>query len=182
MYQRGKIFLVWIGLSAYMIFGGGYALIIGIKIDSTVIGGPLAMLFYGALFAFPFAALLGIPVLVYEIVQAFRYRGKLPTSPDDRFLGSVSMAAYLNPFVWAIGQKMYRYAILSLIPYFGIYPWFRMTFHGRKNVWETHQYKTMAEMRKRELVLLIVSIIIDIPLFFFSVMVVQEAMSQAAWS
>jgi hypothetical protein len=66
------------------------------------------------------------------------------------FVSRVSWGAFFNPLVWGLGNKVYLWAVLSLIPFFNIYVWIKLTLYGRQMAWERGRWKDFEQFKKRQ--------------------------------
>jgi len=115
--------------------------------------------------------LVGIPVGIYLVISA--NRGTIGSKRQDpkfaslsdedfNFVTGASLGAFLSPFVWAIANGLYLDALLSLVPFYGIYEWIKLTVYGKRMSWETGKFATVAAFRKRQLIALIIGTLISV--------------------
>lgn len=77
---------------------------------------------------------------------------------EFRFITKFNLSAFFNPFVWALGNKLYIWALFTLIPLFGIYAWLKLVIDGRRMAWE-EGWTSVAQFKKRQFVMAFVVLI-----------------------
>lgn len=71
------------------------------------------------------------------------------SSDDPHFVQRESWAAFLNPFVWALGHCMWKWAVLTLIPGVNAYVWIRLWLGGRTLSWQSSDW-SIESFKQRE--------------------------------
>lgn len=106
---------------------------------------------------------------IYLAVQyARRYREEqsdkltgLNTEQEIYIKAPWDWIAFFGAFIWALGNRLYGWALLSIIPLVGLFPWIVLTLVGRCMSWERGGWKSFDQFYQRQRVLkIIISIII----------------------
>ncbi len=110
-----------------------------------------------------FVCVLGIiPALIGGIVvlskrdeaemAALKAHPKYAGLTEDQiaFIARPSFGAFFCTLVWGIGNKLYGWAVASLVPIVAVYPWLKLTIDGRRMAWEEGRWQDFEQFRKRQ--------------------------------
>ena len=104
---------------------------------------------------------IGIPVGIYfltrkdpDIVASLRVKPRFQglTDQEVHLVSKWSWSAFINPFIWAIGNRLWLWALGFLVPFWGVYVWLRLAIDGRQLVWERSTL-TIEQFKKRQKIL-----------------------------
>ncbi len=122
--------------------------------------------------------LIGIPVGIYFLAK--KDADPLQVANDPMFQGLTpeqvsyingwSWGAFFGAFVWPLGNKLYWWALGSLVPLWGIYVWIHLAISGRALAWEK-SVKNFEHFKRRQKIIAIIIISILIVYFLLQVMV-----------
>lgn len=107
------------------------------------------------------AILIGVPFGIYFLTRKEEtltpeFLAKLQENPKYHSLtpeqitsiNKWSWGAFFGNTIWAIGNKHFGMAVLSLIPVIGLYPWIKLSMEGRKLSWEKNNWKSFEHFEK----------------------------------
>ncbi len=134
-------------------------------------------------------ALVGIiciPIGIYLLVKrdsgfliALRRSSLYTQMPEEQlaFVTGPSFGAFLNPFVWAMGNHLYWWAMGMFIPFWGMYVWVRMIVDGRRLSYEkgwdtfTHFQQSQKTLLQVIGIMLLIQLVIPVIFFMLSAMI-----------
>jgi hypothetical protein len=123
---------------------------------------------------------IGIPLGIYFVTRKEPERDaqlrKLPrfsTLSDAEFkaVTSWSIFSFVNPLVWALGNKMWLWALGTFVPFWNIYVWLRLSIDGKALVWERSEW-TVESFKKRQKIIGWVIVVL-----FFSPLIIKAVVS-----
>lgn len=80
--------------------------------------------------------------------QKEAYKG---LSPDQlTFVDRWSWGAFLGGPIWAVGNKLYVWAVLGLLPIVNVYAMFKLGSQGRKMAWEEGGWQGFEQFKHRQ--------------------------------
>jgi len=87
-----------------------------------------------------------------NIITSLRKNPAYKNLSDEQinYIASWSWAAFINPFVWALGNKMWYAAIGCLIPIYNIFVWLRLAMEGRQLAWEKVGWSGFESFKKHQ--------------------------------
>jgi hypothetical protein len=74
------------------------------------------------------------PNATADLAQSEKYRGLTPEQIN--YINSWSWGAFFGSGIWAVGNKLYIWLLLALIPVVNLYVWIKLSMDGRKMAWE----------------------------------------------
>jgi len=72
------------------------------------------------------------------------------TRNDQIYLNNLSWGAFFCPLIWALGNKLYIWAIASLVPFLNLYVWLKLFFDGRQIAWENNKQIDFSAFKTRQ--------------------------------
>ncbi len=105
------------------------------------------------------AIFVGIPLGIYllvkkdqnsiaELQQKEQY--KMLSLEQIEYISKWSWGAFFGGFIWALGNRLYLWAIGALIPFVNIYFIIKLCMDGRKMSWERGTWANFDEYKKRQ--------------------------------
>lgn len=90
------------------------------------------------------------------------------------YIHSWSWGAFLGGTIWPLGNKLWLWTLLSLIPLVNLYSWIKLAMNGRQLSWEKGNWQNFDHFKKRQKLVawviglaipigLVLQIIADIP-------------------
>ncbi len=95
------------------------------------------------------------------------YQGLTPE--QIQYIESWSWSAFFVPFVWALGNKLYLWALGTFVPIFNIYVWIMLASKGRKMAWAKGGWGSFDFFKKRQKIMMWVIIGLSIVYLVFSI-------------
>jgi hypothetical protein len=80
--------------------------------------------------------------------QQAQYQGL--SAEQIKYLESWSWGAFFSTPVWALGNKLYWWALGSFVPLFGLYVWIKLSEGGRKMAWAKGGWSSFEQFQKRQ--------------------------------
>jgi len=109
------------------------------------------------------------PEMEAELKHNPRYAGL--SDVQIRYINSFYLAAFFNPLVWALVNKLWVQALLTLIPVFNLYQWIYLAVKGGRLAWEENEDWTYEAFKKRQkLAAGLVVASIFAPIFFIGIL------------
>lgn len=90
----------------------------------------------------------GQPPVALDPTMAHKYQNLTPE--QIKFIRGGSLAGFFGALIWALGNKLWLWALLSLIPLVNIYVAFKLAFHGRRMAWEKAEWQSFEQFRGRQ--------------------------------
>ena len=106
--------------------------------------------------------LVGLPLAIYflvrkdvsdaELIASLQQNEKYKSLTPEQisYITRWSWGAFFNGFVWALGNKLYGWALLTFIPFYNIYVWIKLSASGRQMAWEKG-WKDFGEFKQRQI-------------------------------
>ncbi len=85
------------------------------------------------------------------------------------YLNSWSWGAFFGSFIWALGNKLWWWALGSLVPFFGIYVWIKLSIDGRKMAWVYQVPKDFSRFQKRQTILGVIIVFLTLGWIVFKI-------------
>lgn len=76
------------------------------------------------------------------------------------FIQKWSWGAFFSPIVWALGNKLYLWALGCLVPLFNIYVWIKLASGGRAMAWEEGNWKDFEQFKKRQKIMMVIIVLL----------------------
>lgn len=97
-------------------------------------------------------------------VTELKYQPRFAGLTDEQinYISGWSWSAFFGSFVFAIGNRLYGWALLSLIPIVSLYVWIKLSISGRRLSWEKGGWGSFEIFRKRQKIVAIVIVILII--------------------
>ncbi len=103
--------------------------------------------------------IVGVPLGIYfllkkqvdtvSVLKEKEQYQKLASEQID-YISRWSWGAFLNPLVWALGNRMWYAAIGCLLPIYNIFVWLRVAMEGRALSWENSDWNSFRTFQKRQ--------------------------------
>jgi hypothetical protein len=87
-------------------------------------------------------------------------RYKSLTPEQINFIHKWSWGAFFGGAIWPLGNKLFIWALLSLIPLVNIYVWIKLAIEGRRMAWEQSGWDDFDHFRYRQKVVAVIIVII----------------------
>ena len=72
-------------------------------------------------------------------------------SPEQiEYITKWSWGAFFGQIFWALGNRLYLWALLFLVPFVNIYAWIVLSMDGRKKAWEEGKWESFEQFKKRQ--------------------------------
>ncbi len=84
------------------------------------------------------------------------------TTEQIAFIQKWSWGAFFSPFVWTLGNKLYLWAVGTLVPLFGIYAWIKLASSGREMAWVQKGWTGFEQFKKRQKIMMLIIIVVTI--------------------
>lgn len=104
--------------------------------------------------------LVGVPIGIFYLIRkpeendVNRLR-TLPvyaglTTEQIEYISKWSWGAFLGGIIWPLGNGLWLWALLRIIPLVGLYAWIKMSLSGRQMSWEKGGWKSFDQFKKRQ--------------------------------
>jgi len=88
------------------------------------------------------------PSVALDPTMAHKYQNLTPE--QIKFIRGGSLSAFFGGLIWALGNKLWLWVLLGLIPFVNIYVWLKLTFHGRRMSWEKGDWQSFEQFKNRQ--------------------------------
>lgn len=105
--------------------------------------------------------IIGIPVGIVFLskkeisIQTVSDLQKLPayanlTPEQIGYINNWSWGAFLGGTIWPLGNKLWLWGLISIIPVINLYSWMNLSMHGRKLSWEKGNWQNFDHFKKHQ--------------------------------
>jgi len=111
----------------------------------------------------------GMPIGLYlvsrkdeEQLAALRSnpRFKDLSEEDFRYVTGWSWGAFFGSVVWALGNKLWLWALGTLVPFWNVFVWIKLSVDGRQMAWESSTESIVAFRKRQKVVAWVVAVLI----------------------
>lgn len=158
----------------------GYA-ITSFLLKSEVMTGQISRVILGIFGVVVIASLILIPIGLFLLIKkdrkaiaALHRRAGYDQLSEEHveFIGGSSLGAFLNPFVWALGNHLYWWALGLVVPIWGLYVWIRLIADGRRLSWEkgwsTIGFYQESQKTLLKVIGILIAVQVLVPLIFYT--------------
>lgn len=104
--------------------------------------------------------LVGLPFGIYYLAKKeeientqnpqIQEKYKNLTPEQITFINKWSWGAFFSFPVWVLGNGLYIWILASIVPFFNIYAWIKLSANGRKMAWEEHTWINFDQFKQRQ--------------------------------
>lgn len=133
--------------------------------------------------------LVGTPIGLYLVGQkdeeqlaALRANPKFHGLSDEdfRYIAGWSWGAFFGSFFWALGNKLWLWALGSFVPFWHVYVWIKLAADGRQIAWEQLGETPVAFKKRQKVVAWAIVVAIPLSIAASFAIAASEASNQRA--
>lgn len=97
---------------------------------------------------------------IQELQKSTKFQHLTPE--QIQFASGWSWGAFFSTPIWALGNKLYLWTLLSLLPLVNIYAWIKLSIDGRKMSWEEGNWSDFDQFKQRQKIVAIIIVVVTI--------------------
>lgn len=91
------------------------------------------------------------------------------TPEQIQYISRWSWGAFLAGVIWPLGNRMWLWAVLTLVPVVNLYAWIKLSISGRQMAWEKGGWQNFEQFKKRQTIVAWVAVAVSIMIIIFEV-------------
>ena len=72
------------------------------------------------------------------------------TPEQIQYIASWSWGAFFGGIIWPLGNGLWLWSFLRIVPLIGLYAWIKLSLSGRQIAWEKGGWQNFAQFKKRQ--------------------------------